>query len=133
MIKQVLLASVAAMGMFAYATQANQVSATDSPNVVDVLPVNPTERALVLEAKEYGVDYTIDRLDWPSTDIPDDQMWVMFDEEGEGFWFSPNEEPITGVTLVDGKEVPTDPIYVNGNPDATTVDAAKQAVHLYCD
>ena len=64
MFKQVLLASVAAMGMFAYATQSSQVSATDSPNVVDILPANPTKRALVLEAKEYGVDYTIERLDW---------------------------------------------------------------------
>lgn len=76
MFKQVLLASVAAMGMFAYATQSSQVSATDSPNVVDILPANPTKRALVLEAKEYGVDYTIERLDWMLKDYSDSQIWV---------------------------------------------------------
>lgn len=42
MIKQVLLATVAAMGMFVYATQSNHVVATDSPSIGEVLPANPT-------------------------------------------------------------------------------------------
>lgn len=135
MCKQVLLASVAAMGMFAYATQSSQVSATDSPNVVDILPANPTERALVLEAKEYGVDYTIERLDWMLKDYSDSQIWVLADKGHGGYYFDATSDPVgfTGYKVVDGEDVPVDPIHVFGNPDATTVDAAKQAVHLYCD
>ncbi|MDA5457820.1 hypothetical protein [Weissella confusa] len=134
MFKQVLLASVAAMGMFAYATQSSQVSATDSPNVVDILPANPTERAWVLDAQTYGVDHAIRPLEHVMNGYPDKQVWVLHDEKG-GFWFDSNENTvgITGYKDVDGVKVPMDPIHVYGNPDATTVDAAIQAVHLYCD
>ncbi|WP_447408190.1 hypothetical protein ACDP95_06340 [Weissella confusa] len=135
MIRQVLLATVATMGMFVYATQSNHVVATDNPSIGEVLPANPTERAWVLDAQTYGVDHAIRPLEQVLNEHPDKQTWVLHDQENGGFWFDSNENAvgITGYRDVDGVKVPMDPIHVYGNPDSTTVDAAIQAVHLYCD
>ncbi|MDH5011940.1 hypothetical protein QFK56_02045 [Weissella cibaria] len=133
--KTILLLLIGFVGAFVVVTHTDDVLAPDKPTIQNVLPVNRTERALVLDARKKGLDYALSIVENRTGRVTDDKYWLLKDPHGGGYWGDYNSDPtndgVKQYKTVAGKEV-LEVIKIYEAPDATTLEKAKQVLALYC-
>ena len=133
--KTILLLLIGFAGAFVAVTHTDDVLAPDKPTIQNILPVNRTERALVLDARKHGLDYALSIVENRTGRVTDDKYWLLKDPHGGGYWGDYNSDPthdgVKRYKTVAGKEV-LEVIKIYEAPDATTLEKAKQVLALYC-
>lgn len=133
--KTILLLLIGFAGAFVAVTHTDDVLAPDKPTIQNILPVNRTERTLVLDARKHGLDYALSIVENRTGRVTDDKYWLLKDPHGGGYWGDYNSNPTHGgvkrYKTVAGKEV-LEVIKIYEAPDATTLEKAKRVLALYC-
>lgn len=133
--KTILLLLIGFAGAFVAVTHTDDVLAPDKPTIQNILPVNRTERALVLDARKHGLDYALSIVENRTGRVTDDKYWLLKDSHGGGYWGDYNSDPthygVKRYKTVAGKEV-LEVIKIYEAPDATTLEKAKRVLALYC-
>ncbi|MFL4498976.1 hypothetical protein [Weissella sp. MSCH1] len=133
--KMILLLLIGFAGAFVAVTHTDDVLAPDKPTIQNILPVNRTERALVLDARKHGLDYALSIVENRTGRVTDDKYWLLKDPHDGGYWGDYNSDPthdgVKRYKTVAGKEV-LEVIKIYEAPDATTLEKAKQVLALYC-
>ena len=133
--KTILLLLIGFVGAFVAVTHTDDVLAPDKPTIQNILPVNRTERALVLDARKHGLDYALSIVENQTGRVTDDKYWLLKDPHGGGYWGDYNSDPthdgVKRYKTVAGKEV-LEVLKIYEAPDATTLEKAKRVLALYC-
>ncbi|HJF39255.1 MAG TPA: hypothetical protein K8V38_10890 [Weissella cibaria] len=133
--KTILLLLIGFAGAFVAVTHTDDVLAPDKPTIQNILPVNRTERALVLDARKHGLDYALSIVENRTGRVTDDKYWLLKDPHGGDYWGDYNSVPthdgVKRYKTVAGKEV-LEVIKIYEAPDATTLEKAKRVLALYC-
>lgn len=107
--KTILLLFIGLAGAFAAVTHTDDVLATDKPTIHNILPVNRTERALVLDERKHGLDYALSIVENRTRRVSDDKYWLIKDPHGGGYWGDYNSDPthdgVKWYKTVAGKEI----------------------------
>lgn len=91
--KTILLLLIGFAGAFVAVTHTDDVLAPDKPTIQNILPVNRTERALVLDARKHGLDYALSIVENRTGRVTDDKYWLLKDPHGGGYWGDYNSDP----------------------------------------
>ena len=133
--KTILLLLIGFAGAFIAVTHTDDVLAPDKPIIQNILPVNRTERALVLDARKHGLDYALSIVENRTGRVTDDKYWLLKDPHGGGYWGDYNSDPthdgVKRYKTVAGKEV-LEVLKIYEAPDVTTLEKAKRVLALYC-
>lgn len=133
--KTILLLLIGFAGAFVAVTHTDDVLAPDKPTIQNILPVNRTERELVLDARKHGLDYALSIVENRTGRVTDDKYWLLKDPHGGGYWGDYNSDPthdgVKRYKTVAGKEV-LEVLKIYEAPDATTLEKAKRVLALYC-
>ena len=107
--KTILLLLIGLAGAFAAVTHTDDVLATDKPTIHNILPVNRTERALVLDERKNCLDYALSIVENLTRRVSDDKYWLIKDPHGGGCWGDYNSDPthdgVKWYKTVAGKEI----------------------------